>query len=187
MSGGSVQLSSQGQALDGYAGLAAFRYIAAKARIALALAQPEPTALTGPALEDLRSIELLLEEHEMVACTLNIRRVLEAQPEPLAPRPLKERPDFIAGYTEGLADRKRITEHEEAERPPANQPVPVSERLPGPEDCDANGRCWLTSVDVEPGWVTDNPEQCTNWTHWLPHWALPVPTPAIAAELEAMP
>ena len=42
MSGGSVQLSSQGQALDGYAGLAAFRYIAAKARIALA--QPEPVA-----------------------------------------------------------------------------------------------------------------------------------------------
>jgi hypothetical protein len=44
MSGGSVQLSSQGQALDGYAGLAAFRYIAAKARIALA--QPEPVAPT---------------------------------------------------------------------------------------------------------------------------------------------
>jgi hypothetical protein len=40
MSGGSVQLSSQGQALDGYAALAAFRYIAAKARIALALAEP---------------------------------------------------------------------------------------------------------------------------------------------------
>ena len=77
LSGGSVQLSSQGQALDGYAGLAAFRYIAAKARIALA--QPEPTALTGPALEDLRSIELLLEEHGLfVACTLNIRRALEA-------------------------------------------------------------------------------------------------------------
>jgi len=48
MSGGSVQLSSQGQALDGYAGLAAFRYIAARARIALALAlaQPEPVAPT---------------------------------------------------------------------------------------------------------------------------------------------
>jgi hypothetical protein len=58
---------------------------------------------------------------------------------------------------------------------PAIEPVPVSERLPRPEDCDAEGRCWLTSVDVEPGWVTDNPEQCTNWTHWLPHWALPVP------------
>jgi len=60
---------------------------------------------------------------------------------------------------------------------PANQPVPVNERLPGVGDCDAEGRCWLTSVDVEPGWVTDNPEQCTNWTHWLPHWALPVPAP----------
>jgi hypothetical protein len=41
MSGGSVQLSSQGQALDGYAALAAFRYIAAKARIALAQLEPE--------------------------------------------------------------------------------------------------------------------------------------------------
>ena len=48
MSGGSVQLSSQGQALDGYAALAAFRYIAAKARIALA--QPEPVAPTDEAL-----------------------------------------------------------------------------------------------------------------------------------------
>jgi hypothetical protein len=53
-----------------------------------------------------------------------------AQPEPVAPRPLKERPDFIAGYREGLADRKRITEHEEAERPPAIQPVaPTDEEL----------------------------------------------------------
>jgi hypothetical protein len=40
--------------------------------------EPEPVALTGPALEDLRSIELLLKEHKMVACTFNIRRALEA-------------------------------------------------------------------------------------------------------------
>jgi hypothetical protein len=58
---------------------------------------------------------------------------------------------------------------------PATEPVPVAERLPGPGDCDAEGRCWLTSVDVEPGWVLDNPEQCTNWTHWRPHHALPLP------------
>jgi hypothetical protein len=51
MSGGSVQLSSQGQALDGYAGLAAFRYIAAKARIALA--QPEPVVPTDEELMEL--------------------------------------------------------------------------------------------------------------------------------------
>ena len=58
---------------------------------------------------------------------------------------------------------------------PAVKPVPVSERMPGEGDCDSEGRCWLTSVDVEPGWVTDNPEQCTNWTHWLPYHSLPVP------------
>jgi len=58
---------------------------------------------------------------------------------------------------------------------PAINPVPVSEPLPGAKDCDAEGRCWLTHVDVEPGWVLDSPEQCTNWTHWLPHWALPIP------------
>jgi hypothetical protein len=40
--------------------------------------------------------------------------------------PLKERPDFIAGYREGLADRKRITEHEEVERLAA----PNAKRLP---------------------------------------------------------
>jgi hypothetical protein len=50
MSGGSVQLSSQGQALDGYAGLAAFRYIAAKARIALT--QPEQVAPTDEEIEE---------------------------------------------------------------------------------------------------------------------------------------
>lgn len=60
---------------------------------------------------------------------------------------------------------------------PAIEPVPVAERLPGPEDCDGDGRCWLTNVDVEPGWIADNPEQCTNWTHWLPHHAIPFLTP----------
>ncbi len=55
MSGGRVQLSSQGQALDGYAALAAFRYIAAKARIALA--QPEPVAPTDEELYELWNSE----------------------------------------------------------------------------------------------------------------------------------
>ena len=67
------------------------------------------------------------------------------------------------------------------------QPVPVSERLPGPEDCDAEGRCWMFDP-CDRGWwcyrealpSDGDPEP---FTHWLPHWALPVP--AIAAELEA--
>jgi len=59
---------------------------------------------------------------------------------------------------------------------PTIQPVLVSERLPGPEDCDAEGRCWYW----HPG------EECWEmvpvvtgtldiWTHWLPHYALPTP------------
>lgn len=44
------------------------------------------------------------------------------------------------------------------------QPVPVSERLPEPEDCDAEGRCW---------WFHD--EDGALCSHWLPAHALPVP------------
>jgi hypothetical protein len=67
---------------------------------------------------------------------------------------------------------------------PANQPVPVAEQLPGPEDCDAEGRCWVGcpeySDDDDYGPITYNP----SWelatfaqgdTHWLPHHALPIP------------
>jgi hypothetical protein len=63
---------------------------------------------------------------------------------------------------------------------PANQPVPVSERLPGVGDCDAEGFCWFWDYGwtrQQRGWHDDER------THWLPHWALPVP--AIAAELRA--
>jgi hypothetical protein len=117
----------------------------------------------------------------------------------VAPRPLKERPDFIAGYREGLADRKRITEHEEAEQPPTAlaqpepvaptiQPVPVSERLPGPEDCDSEGRCWMFDPCDRGWWAyrsalpSDDELGRPPWTHWLPYWALPVPADTINQE-----
>ncbi len=59
-------------------------------------------------------------------------------------------------------------------------PVPVSERLPGSEDCDGEGRCWLFSK-VEKEWrLLDvrNPgvphlKYC--FSHWLPATALPLP------------
>ena len=67
---------------------------------------------------------------------------------------------------------------------PAIEPVPVSERLPGPEDCDAEGRCWWSKPRgyrgyniVEPYWIYGD-KKCTRFAspaHWLPHWALPVP------------
>jgi hypothetical protein len=63
-------------------------------------------------------------------------------------------------------------------------PVPVAERLPVAEDCDAEGRCWW--------WAPKDPEcpltghdswglysgACIEDTHWLPHWALPLPQEA---------
>ena len=59
---------------------------------------------------------------------------------------------------------------------PAIEPVPVSERLPKGNDFDAEGCCWSWSRDIY-AWC-----QCfaaagdsSEWTHWLPHWALPVP------------
>jgi hypothetical protein len=72
---------------------------------------------------------------------------------------------------------------------PTIEPVPVAERLPGPEDCDAMGRCWWFrpadfSDDVSvPSWHLDaspGPGQVRfyGYTHWLPHHAMPLPTQA---------
>jgi hypothetical protein len=62
---------------------------------------------------------------------------------------------------------------------PTAQPVPVSERLPGPENCDAEGRCWWwheETGDVLPHWVFAPAEVVENqYLAWLPHWTLPVP------------
>ena len=60
------------------------------------------------------------------------------------------------------------------------QPVAVSERLPGPEDCDEQGRCWMFG-NIEGDWrliSTINPgipklKYC--FSHWLPANALPTP------------
>jgi hypothetical protein len=61
---------------------------------------------------------------------------------------------------------------------PAPQPVPVSERLPGPEDCDAEGRCWWYGEGGDMvGWTLDA-EGLSYYRakYWLPAHALPVPT-----------
>ena len=64
-----------------------------------------------------------------------------------------------------------------AERRPAIKPVPVDERLPGPEDCDAEGCCW--AIGERGNWmcvhVLGRSWSNTIYTHWLPHHALPVP------------
>lgn len=53
-------------------------------------------------------------------------------------------------------------------------PVATVDRLPGRVDCSEEGLCWLSTTEVEPGWVLENPEKCTGWTHWLPFSSLPI-------------
>jgi hypothetical protein len=64
------------------------------------------------------------------------------------------------------------------ERQAAPVPVSVSERLPGPEDCDSHGWCWVlysahSTWTLEPPYGQDG--MPTGWTHWLPAHALPLP------------
>lgn len=58
-------------------------------------------------------------------------------------------------------------------------PVPVAERLPGPEDCDGEGFCWFWSPEDQCWfWERQDSTFCRNYGtefHWLPAHALPVP------------
>jgi hypothetical protein len=56
------------------------------------------------------------------------------------------------------------------------QPVAVSERLPGPEDCDEQGRCWWHRYTPTKEWHLQR-VYIGQYTHWLPANALPTSTP----------
>ena len=72
---------------------------------------------------------------------------------------------------------------------PAIQPVPVSKRLPDPEECDAEGWCWWwhpghkeDDFIFPDGWILLNPKWASSsrgsddsliYTHWLPANVLP--------------
>jgi len=65
---------------------------------------------------------------------------------------------------------------------PAIEPVPVSERPWEREGwCDAEGRCWMVNELLE--WAFRKQYKSLDsyyfhgYTHLLPHWALPLPTP----------
>jgi hypothetical protein len=82
--------------------------------------------------------------------------------------------------TDAQVDRAATLLAQQAAPAPVVVPVPVSERPPGPEDCDAEGRCWWFSPPacgphtIRPCWTFDS-ETLEGDTHWLPHWALPMP------------
>jgi hypothetical protein len=55
----------------------------------------------------------------------------------------------------------------------AAKPVSVAERLPGPEDCDAEGRSWFGGK--RGIWMLMTSKYAMADSFWLPHHALPVP------------
>lgn len=87
--------------------------------------------------------------------------------------------DLMEANRAALAEPEPLLEHL------MPQPVPVSERLPVPGDCDEKGRCWWWYPEV-PGktygyWAHEDdavPERALNEqpTHWLPADALPQPS-----------
>lgn len=38
-----------------------------------------------------------------------------------------------------------------------------------------DGKCWLTYVNLK-GWIFDSPSERNDWSHWLPHWFIPLAT-----------
>jgi hypothetical protein len=62
---------------------------------------------------------------------------------------------------------------------PTLTPIPMSERLPMAEDCDAEGRCWFSSrLNADGRWNLEDRTSGLNgrwYTHWLPATALPLP------------
>ena len=110
-------------------------------------------------------------------CAMDRARTLLAQPEPAIP--VKQQifptpsqaaecggPCYEGSYCPEACDCG-------LRRSPTPQPVAVSERLPGPKDCEA-GECWAWDVAAE-SWNRTHYALCNHFTHWLPANALPTP------------
>jgi hypothetical protein len=112
-------------------------------------------------------IEAVLSDDSHIDCVQIARRAraLLAEPVPVLP-----------------GDVQIIEPAEHTLLVPVAQPVPVSERLPGPEDCDEQGRCWLGGDQLasgSPTWILGYPAWASRFPDvhycWLPAHALPTP------------
>lgn len=113
-------------------------------------------------------------------------RAVLAKPEPEGPT----RGEAVAVYSEVMATHECPTLGDMAEHfaravlarwgnhpgcPDGSlQPVPVSERLPGPKDCDNAERVWCWSWAIGT-WRLSRINQSIH-SHWLPAHALPLPS-----------
>lgn len=99
---------------------------------------------------------------------------------PLAPIPSLEDAFATLGYQYGedAMDNVKVGWELRGRYGSAVVPIPVSERLPVAEDCDAEGRCWFFFLlSNDPTWTLEhyNAAICSGRSHWLPHWAIPLP------------
>jgi hypothetical protein len=123
--------------------------------------------------------QLLMDDRRAThALATEARAALEAQPEPQGPTDAElitmwATTRYIDQPEGGLAYGRAVLTRWGR---PAIEPVPVSERPPGPKDCDAEGLCWWWSRDITAWCLCFAADgDSSEWTHWLPHWALPVP------------
>ena len=103
-------------------------------------------------------------------------RAALAQPEPQGPTDEELKAAYWDAFVEAApcgADESWLAGLRAVARwgRPAIAPIPVSERLPGAEDCDAEGRCWWWDDD-DFCWVLDD---WARTDRWLPAHALPLP------------
>lgn len=95
---------------------------------------------------------------------------------------LPDRPAAVVEFWEHAQIDARARAADLLERHP--EPVPVSERLPGPGDCHFNpgaeiGSCWCFNPVEHAGgiawWSFEPLEWNESATHWLPATAMPLP------------
>jgi hypothetical protein len=152
-------------------------------RARAALAQPEPVerpiwteGICGDGAAILK--DGVMQPIEDVIAALNATAL--AQPEPVGPTD-EELYDLAAEYDGEPTQSMRAALARWGR--PAITPIPVSDRLPGADDCDVEGRCWYFSFETVIGganWQLFTEEEQEGFvppTHWLPATALPLPSP----------
>jgi hypothetical protein len=157
-------------------------------RVDAALAQPEPQGPTDDAWQEFieqvqRAQHVAIREGEcprfdLVECALALwRETLPPAPEPQGPTESDVTELFYRHMGEGsqVGFENAVAEALARYGRPAIEPMPTSERPWEREGwCDADGRCY--GWDGDYWWMVGNPGWANETiTHWLPHWALPVP------------
>jgi hypothetical protein len=131
--------------------------------------------------------QLLMDDRRETHALAAEARAALAQPEPQGPTDEELMALAVAVFEDPFSTDKDYARAVLARwGRPAIEPVPVAERLPGPEACDGEGRCyawdgywWLVRSAVLE---EDDTGAGEGYTHWLPHHALPVPQQQQEAE-----